>query len=120
MHNVEGVVLGFDSDKANCKGQDTYLFFPTHSKKNGGFYQSQRLAIKYCENCQVKEPCLEYSLHYEPMGVWGGKTEVEREVIRQKRQIKLPENRVHSDSVRRALRSGSIRRQMRLESSEII
>lgn len=119
MGNVKGILLGFDSQKANCRGKDTYLFFPTHSERNGGFIKSQRLAIKYCEGCEVREPCLEYSLHYEPLGVWGGKTEIEREVIRQQRQIKLPEYRVNGDAVKRAIRTGSIHRRANSESSEI-
>jgi hypothetical protein len=63
-----------------------------------------------CSKCSVLEGCLEYSLHFEPLGVWGGKNEVEREVLRRKKNIVLPIDRQASHSVRRSVNAGRVDR----------
>ena len=71
---------------------------PTHSAK------------QICNQCEVVEGCLEYSLHFEPLGVWGGKNEVEREVLRRQKNISLPFDRQASHSVRRSVNAGRVGR----------
>lgn len=107
--------LGFDTSKAACKGKDTHLFYPDNACKDRGarYYQLQAIAI--CDSCEVKEPCLEYAVRFEPTGVWGGKTEVEREVIRLKRNIVLPIDRCKPDSVKRASRNGRLRKMAEMD-----
>lgn len=97
----------FDTSKAACKGQDITVFFPTIAPNNR---QKEVLdkARHICEQCEVIDGCLEYSLHYEPLGFWGGRTEVEREVLRRRKQISLPMDRKASPSVRRSAKTGRI------------
>lgn len=40
-----------------------------------------------CADCPSKEPCLEYALHVNVIGVWGGTTEPQRRSIRKERGI---------------------------------
>lgn len=98
--------LNFDVNQAACRGSDINLFYPNTAYKNsrGGsrFYQNK--AITICSSCSVKDECLEYSLHYEPCGVWGGKTEIERDIIRRQRGISLPADCYLPDSVKRERR----------------
>ncbi len=97
----------FDTSKAACKGHDITVFFPTITPNNR---QKEVLdkARNICENCEVVKGCLDYSLHYEPIGFWGGATEVEREALRRRRQISLPMDRKASPSVRRSAKTGRI------------
>ncbi len=48
-----------------------------------------RTAVGICNLCQVKKECLDHSLTWEQQGIWGGKTQKEREGIRQTRNIAL-------------------------------
>jgi hypothetical protein len=57
---------------ANCKNQ-TNIMFPKRHKDITYIQQARQL----CNNCPVKEPCLQYALQYPPAdmhGVWAGKT----------------------------------------------
>lgn len=98
--------LGFDAKLAACRGKDIHLFYPNSENKHsaGGVHRFQMQAIQLCNSCQVKEPCLEYALKFEPLGIWGGTLEVEREFMRRERNISLPPERKMSDYARRALR----------------
>lgn len=101
----------FDTQKALCKGLDITLFYPIllgHGHRKG-----VESAKQLCEQCEVVKGCLEYSLHYEPLGIWGGKSEVEREVLRQRRNICLPADRQASHSVRRSVSVGRVGRMVR-------
>lgn len=73
-----------------CKGKPTEWWFPLLSK--GGqsrtetrFQKQQAIAI--CFTCKNRVACLEYSLANEPFGIWGGKDEYERDVIRRQRGV---------------------------------
>lgn len=45
--------------------------------------QTSQLARRICDLCPVKDPCLDWGVyHNEGYGVWGGKTPVELEAIR--------------------------------------
>lgn len=63
---------------AACSGADTSQFFP-RSKK-----ESFAPAIRICQGCPVKEPCLQYALETDQEGVWGGTTRLTRTRMRQK------------------------------------
>lgn len=39
-------------------------------------------AKNICADCGVRGPCLEYALHYDEVGVWGGTTEYERNLLK--------------------------------------
>ena len=42
---------------------------------------------KLCNRCPIKNECLEHALYHEKFGYWGGKTEDQREMIRDQRGI---------------------------------
>lgn len=104
----------FDTNQALCKGQDIAIFYPSYGKRymfNGASHGKQVATAKaMCESCKVIKGCLEYSLHFEPLGVWGGKTEIEREVLRRQKGIQLPSDRQSSSSVRRSVNAGRVGR----------
>lgn len=101
----------FDIQKAACKGLDITLFYPILPA--GQVRKDVEFAKRLCKECEVVKGCLEYSLHYEPLGIWGGKSEVEREVLRRQRNICLPEDRQASHSVRRSVSAGRVSKLVR-------
>ena len=68
-------------DRAECKYLDTSLMFP----ERGATVKDAKAT---CMSCAVREECLEYALsNAEKFGVWGGKSERERRVMRHQRNI---------------------------------
>ncbi|MGH9136023.1 MAG: WhiB family transcriptional regulator [Acidimicrobiales bacterium] len=67
--------------QAACKGLDPTIFYPISDEEAD-------MAKSVCDQCAVREPCLEYALgSRERDGVWGGATERERRrIIRQRRR----------------------------------
>lgn len=98
----------FDTSKASCKGKDITLFYP--NLPAGQHRKDVELAKEVCKECEVVEGCLDYSLRYEPLGVWGGKSEIEREILRRQRKITLPLDRRASPTVRRSVNAGRVQR----------
>jgi WhiB family redox-sensing transcriptional regulator len=66
---------------AACQGLDPGIFHPPSD-------EDAEAAKSICEQCPVRQPCLEHALvAREREGVWGGLTERERRrVIRQRRK----------------------------------
>lgn len=100
----------FDTQHANCRGENIELFYPVLAHRQRTTREHTKTAKEICDGCSVTDKCLEYSLYFEPLGFWGGRTEIEREVLRRKRSIFLPIERKPSDNVRRMVRTGRIRR----------
>lgn len=66
---------------AACRGMATGSFYP-------GQGESTSLPVTICQGCDVRRACLQYALlRNEKFGVWGGKSEKQRRVMR--RLIKL-------------------------------
>ncbi len=89
-----GGQVNYDSppEGGACKGHPTDWWYPLLFQGAGGggikeqkWNMAQAKAI--CETCDVRVPCLEYSLRHEPLGVWGGHDERERHIIRRRRKI---------------------------------
>ena len=40
-----------------------------------------------CDNCPVKEKCLDHAISHEKYGYWGGTSESQREILRKQRKI---------------------------------
>jgi hypothetical protein len=59
----------------DCSGADTELFF---SENVGEIAQARAI----CASCPLVVKCLDYALFAEEFGVWGGKTQGERKVLR--------------------------------------
>lgn len=71
-----------DLSRGNCIGTDTDSFFP------GKSWTTENVAAKrICDRCEVREPCLEWALHHELHGTWGGKSAGERVKMRTNLQI---------------------------------
>jgi WhiB family redox-sensing transcriptional regulator len=68
--------------QGNCVGMDPNLFFPERGDRVDD-------AVGACQGCPVKEPCLEWGLHHEKFGIWGGTNGQERRVLRRERGILL-------------------------------
>jgi WhiB family redox-sensing transcriptional regulator len=119
MIDASNIENFFDTEKANCRGKNIVMFYPNHSPTDRLGRDNAANAIQICSECEVVEGCLDYALHYEPLGFWGGKTEVEREVLRRVRGIHLPPERQPSDSIRRSSRRGFINSQVRKSLSSI-
>lgn len=68
-------------DYANCTSTDPEVFF-----HEGRGAHVSRGAKEICNNCEVREDCLDYALdNNENYGVWGGLTAEERMKLRRKR-----------------------------------
>lgn len=84
------------------------MFYP--NLPAGQHRKDVELAKQMCSECEVIKGCLDYSLRYEPLGVWGGKSEIEREILRRQRKITLPLDRRASPTVRRSVNAGRVQR----------
>lgn len=80
-------------DDGACKGHPTEWWFP-HQKSPRReelvrVRQNTARAKEICASCSVREQCLEYSLYWEPWGIWGGEDEQSRANIRWVRKIRM-------------------------------
>lgn len=109
MINPTEIKRYFDTSLAACRGEDILLFYPdSRSMRN----MTKLKATRFCKDCKVRQGCLDYALRFEPLGIWGGTNEVERELMRRQKDINLPAERSQSDSVRRAMRKGRFGKQI--------
>ena len=68
-------------DEAACKGLDPNLF---HTARG----ESTREAVAVCVGCLVVEQCLEYAMSNNiKVGIWGGKSERQRRMLRRDRNM---------------------------------
>lgn len=74
------------TEKAACKGFDPNMWFEAVIN-DIDMREMNALAQSICHSCGVRARCLEYSLHYERYGIWGGLTASDRDQIRRKRNI---------------------------------
>ena len=69
--------------RAACSTADPELFFPI-SSSGPAVHQAKR-AKAICARCEIRQACLDYAISVGPIqGVWGGTTERERRVLRQR------------------------------------
>jgi len=66
-----------------CAQTEPELWFPTADRQTG------RLAKSLCSSCPWLNPCLDYALFTDVVGIWGGKTERERSQMRIALKIKV-------------------------------
>ncbi len=68
---------------AACQSADPDLFFPISA--SGPALGQVARAKAVCAGCQVRADCLRYALAADPLqGVWGGMSEEERRLLRQR------------------------------------
>lgn len=83
----------FSPVDGKCSGHPTEWWFPL--QKTGKreevveLRKSTAQAKAICNTCPVKVECLEYSLKWEPWGIWGGLDEQTRAQIRWSKQVHL-------------------------------
>ena len=69
--------------RAACSTADPELFFPI-SSSGPAVHQAKR-AKAICARCEIRQACLDYAISVGPIqGVWGGMTERERRLLRQR------------------------------------
>ena len=69
--------------RAACSTADPDLFFPI-SSSGPAVHQAKR-AKAICARCEIRQACLDYAIDAGPIqGVWGGMTERERRLLRQR------------------------------------
>lgn len=79
-------------DRAECKGQPTGFFYPQEDEDRVHHYT---LAIKFCERCEVRQECLDFSIeHHEFHGMWGGLSERQRRLEARRRGVTWPRPKV--------------------------
>lgn len=65
-----------------CLDEDPDLFFPDYTGERSVYLSQVAKAKEICNNCWVKEQCLQYALSdLELDGVWGGTTLHERKKL---------------------------------------
>lgn len=69
-------------EDAACRGLDPEEFYA-----EGGI--TVRRAKSICDECSVRDACLEWALQREEFGIWGGTTAKERAAIRRARGLRL-------------------------------
>jgi WhiB family redox-sensing transcriptional regulator len=71
-------------DNAACRGEPTDMWFPARGEES--FY-----AKAICNECPVREQCLEYSLEIPNLiGIWGGLSGKERRKLKHIRAQRKP------------------------------
>ena len=66
-------------EKAKCFGM-TKLFFQPESERPNAKDLREKAAKNICETCSVVAQCLDFGNANKEHGIWGGLTEVERQV----------------------------------------
>jgi WhiB family transcriptional regulator, redox-sensing transcriptional regulator len=81
--------------RAACSTADPELFFPISS--SGPAFRHVSMAKAICARCEIRQECLRYALDAGPVqGVWGGMTERERQLLRQRERrarVRLAQDR---------------------------
>jgi WhiB family transcriptional regulator, redox-sensing transcriptional regulator len=73
--------------KAACRGPQAGAFFPpSHAERKEEKISREARAKAICSECHVCESCLDYAIRIrEPHGIWGGKNEMERKLLMERR-----------------------------------
>jgi len=74
-------------DKANCKSAPQDIFFDENRSTAA---KSAEIAKKYCNECIVKQECLDYALDNNVyVGIYGGLSNKQRRLIKHTRRLKI-------------------------------
>lgn len=88
VHNLPTEVGEFYAwqDRAACRGgKVAELFFAADYEPAAAKMRRQDAAVQICTACPVRQACLDHALSFpEPVGVWGGLTEDQRNAGRRK------------------------------------
>lgn len=81
----------FDGSQ-NCVGIDVNMFYADAITRDQKDEVEQVKSI--CGRCSYQVECLNWALHFEKYGIWGGTTGKERKFIRRERGIRLKEREI--------------------------
>lgn len=88
LHGVS-VASGDWWSRSACRAEDPELFFP--AARSVTLFVQLAKAKAICGRCPVSSECLRYALATgQQHGVWGGKSEEERRVLRRRLQAGAP------------------------------
>jgi WhiB family redox-sensing transcriptional regulator len=73
---------------ARCREIGIELFFEDDET---GKFVDVRKSKGLCSGCPIVSTCLEWALHHEKYGIWGGTTPKERDEMRKKMNIIMTE-----------------------------
>lgn len=68
-------------DQAACKNHPTHIFYPEPGSLNT---PNTRLALSICNDCPVRNNCLDHAITNREPGIWGGQTEQQRRIGRRR------------------------------------
>ena len=71
------------ADRAACRSLDPTFFFVERG------HNPTQEAIDACAHCPVRNECLDWALHHEQLGYWGGTSEKQRRRLRQSLHISV-------------------------------
>lgn len=86
LNNENGMVyyiLQYESKNfigASCDGLDAEMFYPTTNEVTS----EMQMLLRMCNDCPVKQACLEWALVHERDGIWGGMSAVQRARVRRR------------------------------------
>lgn len=72
------------SQKGACRGLPTRWWYPNGGEEEGD-PKEKAMALAVCRKCPVVTECLAYSLETRERGIWGAKTETQRDRMRRAR-----------------------------------
>jgi len=67
-----------------CAITDPELFFP---ERTNNFIKITETAKALCRTCDIQSACLNYAVHTDVEGIWGGTDEKERKAIQKQKGI---------------------------------
>ena len=77
--------------RAACREMDVSAFYHSDNERGASRRKRTAAAKRVCESCPVILDCLQWALDIdEPHGIWGGKTTVERNLMRADRKRRRP------------------------------
>lgn len=69
-----------------CSEYHPEIFYP-EIKNQIDSQEAAYVARVVCKDCPLKMECLEWALHHEKYGIWGGTTDTQRKELRVKMKI---------------------------------
>lgn len=73
--------INFDLSQASCLDADPEIFFVDDRDEPEYDKRKTNVALQLCNSCPVKTECLQFAVSEKAVGVWGGTTTKERNVI---------------------------------------
>jgi len=75
-----------------CRSMDPEWYFPAEKV---AYSSEQRQVCEICATCQMRPQCLEWGLHHERYGIWGGLNQYGLDRIRRERRIRVENISAH-------------------------